>query len=158
MTPRPKKFHVDCFTGYQAATWLEKNGEDPFAVWVSFAGPHAPYAPPEEMADLYYDAPIPEPYGSAAELASKPPAQHGRNRGSLDNSMFRIDPSLSTPEQYRRSRFVNIGLCSARTKERLPQADDPSIGMNPHPKKIGEFVKAYGLDTRDFHFQVGSFQ
>jgi len=113
VTPRPKKFHVDGFTGDQAAAWLEKNGADPFAVWVSFAGPHDPYDPPEEMADLYYDAPIPEPYGSAAELASKPPAQHGRNRGSLDNSMFRIDPSLATPEQYRRWRahyYANITL------------------------------------------------
>ncbi len=113
ITPQPKKFHVDGFTGDQAAEWLEKKGREPFAAWVSFAGPHDPYDPPEEMAALYYDAPIPEPYGSAEELQTKPPAQRCRNRGSLDNSMFRIDPSQATPEQYRRWRahyYANITL------------------------------------------------
>jgi len=113
VTPHPKRFHVDGFTGDQAALWLERHGAEPFAAWVSFAGPHDPYDPPEEMAGLYYDAPIPEPYGSAEELETKPPAQRSRNRNSLNNSMFRIDPSQATPEQYRRWRahyYANITL------------------------------------------------
>ena len=113
VTPRPKRFHIDAFVGDRAAEWMERNGRDPFAVWVSFPGPHDPYDPPEEMAGLYYDAPIPEPVGSAEELADKPPAQRSRNRGSLNNSMYRIDPSRATPEQIRRWRahyFANITL------------------------------------------------
>ena len=74
VTPRPRKFHVDGFTGDQAAEWVQKNGRDPFAIWVSFAGPHDPYDPPEEMAGMYDDAPIPGPIGSPEELATKPRA------------------------------------------------------------------------------------
>ncbi len=113
VTPRPRKFHIDAFVGDQAAKWLERNGKEPFAIWVSFPGPHDPYDPPEEMADLYYDAPIPEPVGSSEELKDKPPSQRNRGRGSLNNSMYRIDLSQATPEHYRRWRahyYANITL------------------------------------------------
>ena len=74
---------VDGFVGDQAAAWLQRTGREPFAAWGSFAGPHDPYDPPEEMAAMYYDAPIPAPIGSAAELATKPRAQRAGGSGSL---------------------------------------------------------------------------
>ena len=113
VSPRDRKFHVDGFVGDQAATWLEQNGREPFAAWVSFPGPHDPYDPPEEMAEMYANAPIPEPVGSAEELANKPPAQRSRGGGSLTNSMFRQDYSRATLEHYRKWRqhyYANISL------------------------------------------------
>ena len=113
ITPRDRKFHVDGFVGDQAAEWLRHHGDNPFAIWVSFPGPHDPYDPPEDMAEMYADAPIPEPVGSAKELADKPPAQRDRGRGSLANSMFRLDYSQATPEHYRKWRehyYANISL------------------------------------------------
>lgn len=111
--PWPKEYHIDAFVGDQAAAWIERNGQTPFAAWVSFPGPHDPYDPPQEMAEMYYDAPIPAPIGSAAELADKPPAQRKQGQGTLTNAMFQIDPSQATPEQYRRWRahyYANISL------------------------------------------------
>lgn len=111
--PWPKHLHIDAFVGDQAAQWLERNGRQPFALWVSFPGPHDPYDPPQEMAGMYYDAPIPEPVGSAAELANKPPAQRARGSGALENAMFQIDPAQATPDHYRRWRahyYANITL------------------------------------------------
>jgi len=113
VTPRPKRFHIDAFVGDRAARWLSEAARGPFAAWVSFPGPHDPYDPPEEMADLYYDAPIPDVVGSEAELAGKPNAQGSRRGGSLGNSMYRIDPSRATPEIRRRWRahyYANITL------------------------------------------------
>lgn len=113
VTPRDKKFHVDGFVGDQAAHWLEQNGKDPFAIWVSFPGPHDPYDPPSSMADLYADAPIPDPVGSPEELINKPPAQRNRGAGSLSNSMFRLDLSKATNEHYKKWRehyYANITL------------------------------------------------
>jgi arylsulfatase A-like enzyme len=72
-----------------------------------------PYDPPEEMADLYYDASIPEPIGSSEELKGKPSVQRNRGKSSLNNSMYRIDLSQATPEHYRRWRahyYANITL------------------------------------------------
>ena len=113
VTPLERRFHVDGYVGERAAEWLAAHGNEPFAAWVSFPGPHDPYDPPEEMAGMYYDAPIPAPVGSAAELATKPKAQQGRNHGSANNSMYRMDPSRASPEQIRRWRahyYANISL------------------------------------------------
>ncbi len=112
-TPRERRFHVDGFVGDSAARWIQENGGEPFAAWVSFPGPHDPYDPPEELAGLYEDAPIPDPIGSPEELASKPPAQRDRGAGSLTNSMFRLDLSKATVEHYRQWRrhyYANITL------------------------------------------------
>ena len=108
--PHERKFHVDGYTGDRAADWLQQHGADPFAIWVSFAGPHDP---PEDMADMYYDAPIGQPVGGPEELENKPEAQRSRGAGSLNNSMFRIDPSTASPEDIRRWRahyYANISL------------------------------------------------
>jgi choline-sulfatase len=113
VTPLPKRFHVDGFIGDQAADWLGRHGHEPFAAWVSFAGPHDPYDPPEEMAAMYADAPIPAPIGSRAELVHKPRAQRRAGPDMLENPMFQIDPSRATPEQHRRWRqhyYANISL------------------------------------------------
>jgi len=111
--PHERRFHIDGYTGDRAAEWLQQHGEDPFAIWVSFAGPHDPYDPPEEMADMYYDAPIPEPVGGPEELAEKPKGQQSRGAGAINNSMFRIDPSQASPEDIRRWRahyYADISL------------------------------------------------
>jgi len=113
VTPLPKRFHVDGFIGDQAAESLGRHGNEPFAAWVSFAGPHDPYDPPEELAGMYEDAPIPEPIGSRAGLAQKPRAQQTAGAESVKNPMFQIDPREATPEQYRRWRkhyYANISL------------------------------------------------
>jgi arylsulfatase len=112
VTPLEKRFHVDGFTGDRAAEWLRDHGDKPFAAWVSFAGPHDPYDPPEEMAAMYYDAPIPAPVGSRAELKNKPQAQESSG-DSRSNSMFRIDMREASPAQVRRWRahyYANISL------------------------------------------------
>lgn len=113
ITPRERKFHVDGFVGDQAAQWIDQNGSEPFAAWVSFPGPHDPYDPPEDMANLYANAPIPAPVGSPDELITKPPAQRSRGAGTINNSMFRLDLSKATPEHYTKWRehyYANITL------------------------------------------------
>ena len=160
VTPRPRKFHIDAFVGDQAASWIQKNGKDPFAIWVSFPGPHDPYDPPEEMASMYYDAPIPEPIGSPEELAGKPPAQRRRNSGSLNNSMYRIDPSQTTPEIRRRWRahyYANISLIDGGigkmldALESVGALDDTLIVFNSdHGDALGD----HGLCYKSFFYNA----
>jgi arylsulfatase len=75
ISPLPEQLHIDSFIGAQAVSWIEQQAEEPFFCWVSFNSPHDPYDPPEELADLYREAPIPEAWGSAAELEHKPAYQ-----------------------------------------------------------------------------------
>lgn len=158
--PWPKDLHIDAFVGNQAADWIAKNGHEPFAAWVSFPGPHDPYDPPQEMAALYYDAPIPAPVGSAAELANKPPAQRGRGADTIKNAMFQLDLSQATAEHYRRWRahyYANITLIDEgigkiiAALETLGVLDDTLIVFtSDHGDALGD----HGLPYKGFFYNA----
>jgi choline-sulfatase len=113
--PHEKRFHVDAFVGDQAADWLRRYGGGgpgnlPFAAWVSFPGPHDPYDPPAEMADMYYDAPIPEPIRPPDDVVE--PVRRAQG-AKVENPLFQLDLARATPEHYRRWRahyYANISL------------------------------------------------
>jgi arylsulfatase len=108
-----KKFHPDVFVAESAAQWLETNGDEPFAVWVSFPSPHDPYDPPAEMKDMYEECQIPEPIQGSVEANYMLEEQLAFCRDTENNSVFRIDPTKATPEQIRRWRkhyYATISL------------------------------------------------
>jgi choline-sulfatase len=158
VTPLPKRFHVDAFVGDQAADWLARNARRPFAAWVSFPGPHDPYDPPEEMASLYYDAPIPEPVGSREELATKPRAQRARGRSYVDNVQYQIDPSQATSEQIRRWRahyYANITLIDegiGKILAALEQAGVLDDTMIVFTSDHGDALGDHGLVYKSFFY------
>lgn len=158
VTPLPKRFHVDGFVGDQAAAWLSAAPAEPWAAWVSFAGPHDPYDPPEEMAGMYDGAPVPEPVGSRAELASKPRAQRTAGTESLANSMFRIDPTTASREQvmrWRRHYFANVSLIDEQIGKMLAALEgrgqlDRTLIMftSDHGDALGD----HGLPYKSFFY------
>ena len=159
VTPLPKRFHEDAFVGDQAADWLSRNASRPFAAWVSFPGPHDPYDPPEEMASMYYDAPIPEPVGSADELVHKPRAQQRRGSSSKSSVQYQIDPSEATPEQIRRWRahyYANITLIDEGIGKILRALEDAGalertliIFTSDHGDALGD----HGLAYKSFFYE-----
>ena len=159
VTPRPERFHIDAFVGDQAASWIENSGDDPFAVWVSFPGPHDPYDPPEDMADMYYDAPIPEPIGSPEELANKPPAQRGRNKSSVNSSMYRIDLSTATSDHYRRWRahyYANITLIDRGIGKIIAALESRNIldeTLIVFTSDHGDALGDHGLSYKSFFYE-----
>ena len=158
VTPLPKRFHVDAYVGDQAADWLTRHGRQRFAAWVSFPGPHDPYDPPEELAAMYYDAPIPPPIGSRAELASKPRAQRKAGQSSLENPMFQIDPTLATPEQIRRWRahyFANISLIDegiGKILDALAATDALERTVIVFTSDHGDALGDHGLPYKSFFY------
>ena len=161
-TPWDRKFHVDGYVGDQAAGWLSRNGKEPFAAWVSFPGPHDPYDPPEDMADMYADAPIPEPIGSAEELVNKPPAQRSRGAGSLSNSMFRLDMSKATTEhhmKWRQHYYANISLIDEGIGKMIQALEDAGtldesliIFTSDHGDALGD----HGMPFKGFFYDCMS--
>jgi choline-sulfatase len=113
--PHPKRFHVDAYVGDQAADWLSRAGgpgEPPFAAWVSFPGPHDPYDPPEEMASMYYDAPIPEPIPPPDDERLLAARREGLRR-TQESPLYQLDLSRATAEHFRRWRahyYANVSL------------------------------------------------
>ena len=158
VTPGPHKHHVDGFTGDSAAEWLTQHGGEPFAIWVSFAGPHDPYDPPEDMADMYYEAPIPEPVGGPEELVHKPRAQQKRT-DSTGNSMFRIKPSDATSEQIRRWRahyYANISLIDEGVGKMLAALEAHGVlddTMIVFTSDHGDALGDHGLSYKGYFYE-----
>ena len=159
VTPLPKRFHVDGFIGDQAAGWLAANGREPFAAWVSFAGPHDPYDPPEEIAGMYYDAPIPVPVGSRAELANKPRTQQQAGTENMANSMYRMNPAEATPEQHRMWRahyYANISLIDEGVGKMLDALEangalDETLIV--YTADHGDALGDHGLPYKGFYYE-----
>ncbi|MCA9887204.1 MAG: sulfatase-like hydrolase/transferase [Anaerolineae bacterium] len=61
----------DTYIGRRSAEFIENVPDDfPWHLFVSFVGPHDPYDPPTEYADMYRDAPMPD--GIPAHADQKP--------------------------------------------------------------------------------------
>ncbi len=79
----PTEHFEDAYIGRRAAEWIEAVPDDfPWHYFVSFVGPHDPFDPPTEYADLYRDSPMPPPVQDAGE--GKPDAvrrRMGHSRG-----------------------------------------------------------------------------
>lgn len=159
VTPLPKRFHVDGFIGDQAADWLASHGKEPFTAWVSFAGPHDPYDPPEEMADMYYDAPIPAPVGSRAELVNKPRAQQMAGKENITNSMYRMSPAEATPEQHRLWRahyYANISLIDEEVGKMLAALAANGVldeTLIIYTADHGDALGDHGLPYKGFYYE-----
>jgi len=79
--------------------WLESRDKSrPFFLWMSFADPHQPFAPPRPYCDMYDYTEIPDPI-PAEDVSAKPPhyrwAREGKPYGGYntnenwDNEQFR---------------------------------------------------------------------
>ncbi|MBD3308499.1 sulfatase-like hydrolase/transferase, partial [candidate division KSB3 bacterium] len=117
VSPLPEALHIDSFLGDEAVRWIETLGEQPFFGWISFNSPHDPYDPPESLADLYQDAPIPEAVGSVDELADKPPYQRNISSFYKKNLLYLTDYSHMTAEQIRRMRAYYLATVTLVDKQ-----------------------------------------
>jgi arylsulfatase len=164
--PHPKRFHVDAYVGDQAADWLRRYarpvgepGALPFAAWVSFPGPHDPYDPPEEMASMYDDAPIPEPIPPAADAVE--PVRSARGV-KVENPLFQLDLAEATPQHYRRWRahyYANVSLIDegigkmlAALEERGALEDTVIVFTSDHGDALGD----HGLAYKSFFYEWGA--
>ncbi len=58
----PTEHFEDSYIGRRAADWIRTVPDDfPWCYFVSFVGPHDPFDPPTEYADMYRDAEVPPP-------------------------------------------------------------------------------------------------
>ena len=104
VSPLPEEFHIDSFIGNETVKWLEDSAEKPFFLWVSFNSPHDPYDPPENLASIYKDAPIPPPIGDFSELKNKPLYQRKIIDFYKKNLLYLTDYSKMTAENIKRIR------------------------------------------------------
>lgn len=57
--PFADSLHIDHYVGTQASRLIERIGESPWFLWVSFNGPHNPWDPPERYSRMYMERNMP---------------------------------------------------------------------------------------------------
>lgn len=156
--PYPKALHIDGYTGDRAAEWISAYAGRPFAAWVGFAGPHDPYDPPEEMADMYYDAPIPDPVDAGSPRDRKPAAQ-GKGIDRRHSGVYRYDLNQATPEHYRRWRahyYANITLIDEGIGKILAALEEAGVLDNTlivFTSDHGDALGDHGLPFKSFFYE-----
>ncbi len=60
--PLPAEDYIDAWHGDRVVRWIEeRDGDQPWFLWVGFPGPHDPWDAPAEFVDLYRDVAMPTP-------------------------------------------------------------------------------------------------
>jgi len=109
----PTATHEAYFLADLACRELEARAgeEDPFFLFVSFWGPHAPYFPTQEFLDLYDPAEIPE-YGSFRTDLSQKPEVYQREA----NAPIGVDDTLVQPNPLPWDQWQQVlAHCYAQT-------------------------------------------
>ncbi len=71
----PSHWHYTHWTGDRTIEWLRNHAgqEEPFFLWMSFADPHKPFAPPRPYCDMYDPKDMPAAPIPQEDVSAKPP-------------------------------------------------------------------------------------
>ncbi|RJP39923.1 MAG: hypothetical protein C4547_02940 [Phycisphaerales bacterium] len=122
----------------RATAWLEANGAQPFFAWVHYWDPHAPYAPPPEIARQFYDG---DPKQGEGPLLTDHPSR-SRFGGWLSGVRDEAYPrALYQGEIFNADRYVGKLLDYL---ERVGLADKTAVFfMGDHGENLGEHEMYY---------------
>jgi len=141
----PTEHFEDAYIGRRAAEWIRAIPDDfPWHYFVSFVGPHDPFDPPTEYADLYRDAQMPPPIVESGE--GKPDWVRGRMK----------DP---TPEQVavtRRQYCGAIQLIDDQVGMMLDALEARGMLQNTYvifSSDHGEMLGDHGLYTKSVAYE-----
>jgi len=142
----PAEHFEDAYIGRRAAEWIEDVPDDfPWHYFVSFVGPHDPFDPPTEYADLYRNAPMPPAIRDEGD--GKP----GKTRRRMRN----IDPETvaRTRRQYCAATHLiddQIGRILAALESRDMLENTYVIYASDH----GEMLADHGLYTKGVAYEA----
>jgi len=135
LTVTPKESHESFFLASLARDALRElaKSDEPFALRVDFWGPHQPYFPTKEFADLYNPEEIPEYGNFRDDLANKPTVYW-----TDTNSLLAKDKKLVLPNQLPWSEwqkalarcYANITMVDAAGGVILDALDELGLSDN----------------------------
>ncbi|MFC1737128.1 sulfatase-like hydrolase/transferase [Candidatus Hydrogenedentota bacterium] len=102
----PAEDYIENIITNKALAFMEKNRKKPFFVWLSFHGPHPPYAAPKPYCDMYNPADIPAPPKPPAGVIDDPRILHKRQKPTAQ------DKTIMTDEKWKELAAQYYGLCT----------------------------------------------
>jgi len=102
----PYELQWDYFVGQEAARFVREHGDEgPFAMMVGFPGPHCPYDPAQQYADMFDPADMPEPVPDAGDT----PELRQRNINGNLGDWNGVDYADFTHDQKKKIRAHYAG-------------------------------------------------
>ncbi|NKB68654.1 MAG: sulfatase-like hydrolase/transferase [Candidatus Latescibacteria bacterium] len=142
----PAQCHYTYWTGDRTIDWLRgRDDEQPFFLWMSFADPHKPFAPPRPYCDMYAETDFPPPV-TAEDVAAKPP-QYDRARRGLPYGGYSTKTGWSgvhyqeiAAHYYGLTTFIDDTIARVLAElERLGLADDTHVVFtSDHGEGLGD--------------------
>lgn len=144
--PLPTEDYIDAWHGRRVERWLEeREGGQPWFLWVGFPGPHDPWDAPAEFVDIYRDVAMPMPStlrrpdipaeGPFADFLSFWVWNHSHSATFTDDQV----------QEVRRYYYANVSLIDEAvgriraTLERTGQAENTwIIYTSDHGEMMGE--------------------
>jgi len=110
----PVEHHASTWIGDRTIDFLDRHGDRPFFLQVSFPDPHIPFCPPAPYDDMYALADVPLPLRRPGELDDKPPHFKAFREGRIDGFGGRASPDLTgmTDDQTREIVAHTYGMIS----------------------------------------------
>ncbi len=148
ISPIPLEHQVDVWIGDRAVDFLQQApAEEPFFLWVAFAGPHDPYNPPQEVLDRVQDRDVPRAVpGTADSEQFRPGFVQSHLTGSAQAD-FREFPEAAKA-RIRRHYLGLIEIIDqqvGRLLEALEQRDDSRETLIVFASDHGDFLGDFDL-------------
>ena len=163
MTTTPKETHEAFFLADMACRQLERladlDDSEPFHLRVDFWGPHQPFFPTQEFADMYDPEDIPE-YGNFADALEGKPAFFWRDphRQLTDEEGCFVVPSKLNWGEWQRiiaRAYAHITMVDAAGGLILDKLDD--LGLSDNALVIWTADHGDGLASHGGRFDKGSY-
>lgn len=158
-SPLPPELHIDSYIGDRGAEWLRAHAHEPFFAWVSFNSPHDPYDPPEDLAGLYRDAPLPPAVGFPGELDTKPEAQRRARERAGANPVYLLDFNRLDHRLVRHLRahyLATVTLIDRQVGKLLGALEDAGVldeTLVIFTSDHGDALSDHGLVYKSFFYE-----
>jgi arylsulfatase len=154
----PWEHAVDRFVGQETCRFLrEYDREEPFAVMVGFPGPHNPYDPSPEYADLFDPAAMPAPIPAAERLRVADGGGVTRQKSwyAIENAEFN-EQHMRQMRAYYAALVAQIdhevGCILATLRERGLLENTLVIFSSDH----GDYLGDHGLKDKNSFFETAT--
>jgi arylsulfatase len=110
----PAAHHASTWIGDRTIDFLDRHGDRPFFLQISFPDPHMPFCPPAPYDEMYPLADVPMPLRRDGELDDKPPHFRQFREGQIVGFGGRASPDLTamTDDQTREIIAHTYGMIS----------------------------------------------
>lgn len=126
----PPETHSDNFVGNFAAWWIRHKPAptQPLFLQIGFPGPHPPYDPTPDYAQIYMDKKLPLPHVTEEELASQPPPFHAMRHHNAevdhDSVVHLLNPTREQLHRQRAYYLANVSMIDQKIGEILQALEE----------------------------------